>query len=197
MGDEEAKVAESSPSAPVRPEVAAAIRRRRIPFWVMPVLAGLPLWAYLYQASLEPPPDAENDPIVLGEALYSGCASCHGATGEGVGATPALTEVIETWPDPRDHMMWVKLGDAGWPADTYGATAKPKGIGMPAHGALSDAELAQVVLYERTEFGGLDPTSDEYLALVEIADGHSTVAEGGLGELSTAAGVNPSELRPG
>ncbi|MET0727994.1 MAG: cytochrome c [Acidimicrobiales bacterium] len=184
------------PPKPVRPEVAAAQRRRKIPYWAMPVLAGLPLWAYVYQATLEPPPAGESDPLVLGETVYGGCSSCHGAGGGG-GTGPALDGVLETWPDFRDHIMWVKLGDADWPGDTYGATDKPKGVGMPGHAAMTDAELAQVVLYERTAFGGLDPTSEEYLALVEIAEGVSTLADAGLGEVSTAAGVAESALEPG
>ena len=182
---------------PVRPEVAAALRRRKIPYWAMPVLAALPLWAYVYQATLEPPPAGEADPFVLGEQVYGGCASCHGASGGGGGSFPALTGVLETWPDYRDHMMWVRIGSSGWPADTYGATNKAKAGGMPAHAALTDAELAQVVLYERAAFGGLDPTSEEYLALVEIAEGRLTFEEAGLGDLSTAAGVDPSELAAG
>jgi mono/diheme cytochrome c family protein len=181
---------------PVRPEVAAARRRKKIPFWAMPVLVALPLWAYVYQATLEPPPAGEADPLVLGGEVYGGCASCHGATGGG-GAGPALTGVLDTWPDYRDHMMWVKLGDAGWPADTYGAADKPKGVGMPDHKAMTDVELAQVTLYERVTFGGLDPTSDEYLALVDIAEGNSTFADGGLGPESEADGVDPSELEAG
>lgn len=181
---------------PVRPEVAAALRRRKIPYWAMPVLAALPLWAYVYQATLEPPPAGEADPFVLGEEVYGGCAGCHGATGGGVSG-PALDGVLEVWPDYRDHMMWVKLGSSGWPADTYGATDKPKAGGMPAHAALTDAELAQVVLYERAAFGGLEEGSEEYLALVEIAEGRLTFEEAGLGDLSTAAGVDPSELAAG
>jgi mono/diheme cytochrome c family protein len=184
------------PPAPVRPEVAAAQRRKKIPFWAMPVLAGLPLWAYVYQATLEPPPAPEAGPMALGEQVYGGCASCHGATGGG-GVGPALSAVLEVWPDYRDHMMWVKLGDEGWPADTYGATAKPKGSGMPGHPQLTDAELAQVVLYERASFGGMDPASEEYLALVEIAEGRMTFEEAGLGELSTEAGVDAASLAAG
>jgi mono/diheme cytochrome c family protein len=205
-GDEPAAVAVPAAAAavepatpapkPVRPEVAAALRRRKIPIWAMPVLAGLPLWAYVYQATLEPPPAGESDPLVLGEEVYSGCASCHGASGGG-GQGPALDAVLEVWPDYRDHMMWVKLGDTGWPGATYGATEKPKGVGMPEHGAFTDAELAQVVLYERTAFGGMDPSSDEYLALVEIAEGRTTFADAGLGDVSTAAGVDPAELESG
>lgn len=180
---------------PLRPEVAAALKRRKIPYWAMPVLAALPLWAYVYQATLEPAPTGETTPLALGEAVYAsrGCASCHGATGGG-GVGPALGGVLELFPDYRDHVMWVKLGNAGWPADTYGATNKPKGVGMPGHAGFTDAELAQVVLYERAAFGGLDPASEEYLALVEIAEGRMTFAEAGLGELSLAAGVDPSEL---
>ena len=184
------------PPAPVRPEVAAALRRRKIPFWAMPVLAGLPLWAYVYQATLEPPPAAEAGPLQLGQAIYGGCASCHGADGGG-GVGPALTSVLETWPDYRDHMMWVRLGDVGWPGTTYGANAKPKKSGMPDHPGMTDQELAQVVLYERTTFGGLDPTSEEYLALVEIAEGRLTFKDAGLGDVSTAAGVDPAKLEAG
>ncbi len=184
------------PPKPVRPEVAAALKRRKIPIWALPVLAGLPLWAYVYQGTLEPPPAGETSPFVLGEHVYAGCASCHGAGGGG-GVGPALGDVLELFPDYRDHMMWVKLGDAGWPADTYGATGKVKGVGMPGHPALTDAELAQVVLYERTAFGGLDASSEEYLALVEIAEGRMTFAEAGLGELSLAAGVDEADLEAG
>jgi mono/diheme cytochrome c family protein len=162
----------------------------------MPVLAALPLWAYVYQATLEPPPASEEGPVALGEHVYGGCASCHGASGGG-GVGPALDTVLEVWPDYRDHMMWVKLGDPGWPADTYGANGKAKGSGMPGHEQLTDAELAQVVLYERFSFGGLDPASEDYLALVEIAEGRMTFAEAGLGELSAAAGVDEAALDAG
>lgn len=191
-----AEVAPTPPPTPVRPEVAAALGRRKIPFWALPVLVGLPLWAYVYSGTLEPPPAAEAGPLVLGEAVYSSCASCHGAGGGG-GVGPALDTVLEVWPDYRDHAMWVKLGDEGWPADTYGAADKPKGAGMPGHPQLSDAELAQVVLYERAAFGDLDPTSEEYLELVEIAEGRLTFLEAGLGELSAEAGVEESALEGG
>lgn len=187
-----APVAPTPPPAPVRPEVAAAQRRRKIPIWALPVLAGLPLWAYVYQATLEPPPAGESDPLTLGAEVYNACAACHGANGGGASG-PALTGVLETWPDYRDHMLWVRVGAAGWPGETYGTQNAAKG-GMPPHPTLTDAELAEVTLYERTQFGGLDPTSEEYLALVEIAEGRMTFEEAGLGELATAAGVDPAEL---
>ena len=54
---------------------------------------------------------------------------------------------------------------------------------MPAHAALDDEELALVVLYERVEFGGLEETAEEYELLLEIAEGTTTFAEAGLGEI--------------
>lgn len=180
---------------PVRPEVEAYYRRRRIPYWAMPVLAALPLWAYVYQGTLEPPPEGENDPLVLGEEVYGSCASCHQANGQGTAAVPGLTDVLATWPDYRDHMMWVRLGSAGWPGDTYGANDQPKRGGMPEHPALSDEELAQVVLYERAEFGGEQEADQEELRA--IADGETTFAEAGLGDESVAAGIDEGDLGGG
>jgi mono/diheme cytochrome c family protein len=186
-----------APPEPVRPEVAAARNRKKVPFWALPVLVGLPLWAYVYAGTLEPPPAADDDPVTLGEAVYSSCAACHGGDGGGVGSFPALTAVLETWPDYRDHMAWVRLGSAEWPGDTYGATDEPKDGGMPPHPQLTDEELAQVVLYERVAFGGLEEGSEEYLALEAIAHGDEAFADGGLGELSAEAGVEESALEGG
>jgi len=186
---------------PVRPEVAAAMGRKKIPFWAMPVLAALPLWAYVYQATLEPAPTGELTPVEEGGLVYqsSACSGCHGAGGAGSASVPALTGVLETWPDYRDQMMWVRLGSVGWEefADTYGATSKPVAGGMPAHAALDDEELALVVLYERVEFGGLEEDSEEYLLLLEIAEGKTTFAAAGLGELAAEAGIPEENLAAG
>ena len=130
------------PPKPVPAYVQAARNRRRVPFWAMPVLAAVPLWGYVFFRTLEPPP-VENDPLVLGEELYSSCAGCHGGSGQGVSA-PALADgaVLETWNDYRDHMMWVRLGSDGWPAPTYGGNDTPTGEAgtMPPHPGLSDEE---------------------------------------------------------
>lgn len=184
------------PIKPDRPEVAAAKARKKIPFWAASVLAFLPLWAYVYQATLEPPPAPNDTPIALGEAVYSGCASCHGAGGGG-GVGPALTSVLETWPDYRDHMAWVRIGSSGWPTQVYGAQDKPKVGGMPAHPSMSDAELAQVVLYERVTFGGLDETSEEAVALESIAEGETTFEAAGLGPMSQKDGVTADQVAAG
>jgi mono/diheme cytochrome c family protein len=189
---------------PMRPEVAAALSRRKIPFWAMPVLAALPLWAYVYQATLEPAPTGELTPLEAGAEIYatSGCGSCHGAGGAGQAGIPGFAGVNETWPDFRDHMMWVRLGSIGWfdisGTNVYGAnqTASTGGV-MPAFPALSDQELAEVILYERVEFGGMEETGPEYEALLAIAEGTATFADAGLGELSIEAGIPEDDLTAG
>jgi mono/diheme cytochrome c family protein len=181
------------PPKPVRPEVAAALARRKIPVWALPVLLAIPLWAYIYQGTLEPPPQADDTPIALGGEIYTGCGACHGADGAGGAVGVPLTEVMETWPDYRDHMAWVRIGSAAWPGEVYGAADKAKGPGMPPHPGLSDAQLAEVVLYERATFGGLEETDEEYLALEEIAHGEKTFAEVGLGPDATRQGVTPED----
>ena len=192
---------EPVPVPPMRPEVEAAVRRKKIPIWAMPVLVALPLWAYVYQATLEPAPTGELTPVDEGALVYkaSACSGCHGAGGAGSSSVPALTGVLETWPDYRDQMMWVRLGSTGWSefADVYGATDKPVAGGMPGHPALDDEELAKVVLYERVQFGELDEASEEYLALLEVAEGTKTFADVGLGELSAAVGITEDALAPG
>jgi len=186
---------------PVRPEVAAALSRRKIPYWAMPVLAGLPLWAYVYQATLEPAPTGELTPVEAGGEIYvsSACAGCHQPGGGGSAAVPALTEVVVDWPDFRDQMMWVRLGSTGWQefSDTYGANDKPSQGGMPAHPSLSDEELAEVILYERVQFGEMEEEGEEYEMLLEIAEGTLTFADAGLGELSTEIGIDESNLAAG
>lgn len=193
-----APVEEPKPEPP-KPDpvyIQAAKSRRKVPFWAMPVLVFMPLWGYMFVRTLEPPPAGETDPFVLGAEVYSRCSSCHGGSGDGSGAIPGFTDgqVQETWPDWRDHMMWVRLGSEGWPGDTYGAQAKAKAGGMPPW-ALTDQELAQVVLHERT-LGGeeIDETSEDYADLLAIAHGEMTFADAGLGPLSEEAGVPEDRL---
>ncbi len=174
------------PPKPPPPYVQAAYRRKRIPWWAMPVLAGLPLWAGVYAFTLEEP-SAEADALTLGEEIYTsaGCSSCHGATGGG-GSGPAFAggAIGETFGDFNEQIEWVKLGSAGWPEATYGDADTPVGaVGqMPAfEGSLSEEELALVVRYEREVLGGLEP-EPELVALTEgegAASGGEAEAEGG------------------
>lgn len=102
------------------------------------------------------------DHFAAGATIYAQCAACHSADGSG-GVGPAFTNgsVLVTFPSGScsDHLQWVNLGTGGWPDSTYGATGTPVGSGgvMPPFGTSLDEEsLAQVVLYERVQFGGQD-----------------------------------------
>ena len=148
-----------------RPEalaMARAVQKRRSknPIWVMPVLVGLPLWAFFYAFAFSPPKKAGPvDPLVLGAQVYrsAGCSGCHGAAGEG-GVGPALAggQAKLTFPTEADHISWVKTGSQpftgqkyGDPARTGGQHGPAKGI-MPAFsGSLSQAQIEAVVKYER------------------------------------------------
>jgi len=159
---------------PPSPMVEAYQKRRKVPFWAMPVLAALPLWAYVYTGTLSPPPEGDG-PEVLGEELYgSACAGCHGGGGGG-GVGPAFTggAIYETFPDFVTHFEWVRLGSTGWQNErggTYGANEKPVAGGMPGFGEdqLSDAEMLYVVWHERT-LGGENPDTEDAEALEAVA----------------------------
>lgn len=159
-----APVAQAAPpEKPKRPEVVAAESRKKIPYWAVPALLALPLWAFLYAFTLEPPTQ-ESEVIAAGRALYSSaCSSCHGANGEG-GVGPAFADgaVVETFSNYEDHIRWVTLGSAGWAAEvgnTYGDASKPvlgfNGQQMPPFGdSLSEEEILEVVRYEREVISG-------------------------------------------
>jgi mono/diheme cytochrome c family protein len=152
------------PEKPKRPEVVAAESRKKIPGWAVPALLGLPVWAFLYAFTLDPPTVGLSPALSEGQALFStsgaGCAGCHGPNGEG-GVGPAMADgaVIETFPDYQDHVKWVTLGSTGWADEvgqTYGAQDKPVGGGgMPAFGnSLSEDQVLLVVRYEREVVSG-------------------------------------------
>lgn len=156
--------AEAPPAKPVRPEVAASLARKKIPFWVVPAVVALPFWAILYAFTLEPP-TRESAVLSAGREIYSsaGCAGCHGATGGG-GVGPAFADgaVIETFSDFNDQVEWVHLGSVNYQAevgDTYGDTNKPvlgfSGSAMPGFAdRLSEEQILEVVRYEREVVSG-------------------------------------------
>ena len=75
-----------------------------------------PLWAYVYQATLEPAPTGELTPLDGGRRglRSAGVPGLPRRSGGGSAGVPGFDGVLETWPDFRDHMMWVRLGNAGW-----------------------------------------------------------------------------------
>jgi mono/diheme cytochrome c family protein len=143
--------------APVPPWVQAASQRKRIPYWAVPVLAMLPVWAVVYMLTLDKPTDL-NSPVAVGADVYNtkGCSGCHGADGAGSAAIPALTGadgVLTEFPDPVDQVTWVALGSDGY--KKAGITTLPGGhavtTGMPAwETSLTPDELMSVVLHERS-----------------------------------------------
>jgi mono/diheme cytochrome c family protein len=173
------------PPKPDPPYIAAAKRRRRIPVWALPVLVALPVWGFVYATTLETP-TSPNDPLTVGREVYGQCASCHGASGGG-GVGPALTEgdTLLTFPDFRDHLIWVRDGtEAANPDGTYGDPDREGGARtlddfsgtMPAFGgSLSEEELIAVVRFEREVLSGADPAEEP--DLVAASEGEMTLDE--------------------
>ncbi len=87
------------------------------------------------------------------------CSACHGGTGAG-GSAPALTSVLETFPDCETHRQWVTLGSERWKEEvglTYGAPGKEITAIMPSFEAvLTEVEIQQVAAFERFRFAGGD-----------------------------------------
>jgi len=167
--------AEVAPPEPLPPYVQAALKRKKIPIWAMPMLAFLPVWAIIYVGGLSPASTGEPTQLELGAEIYAArCASCHGANGGGgVGRAFSGGEVAKTFPDIIGQLDFVwrgsnELGPAGTP---YGdpareggahATLSYNGNPMPAFkDVLTEAELLAVVRYEHEVLAGVpaDPTS--------------------------------------
>jgi hypothetical protein len=167
-----------------------AVAAGSIPRWLAAVFLIVPTLAVMYALFLPNGPNCGDsgrlavDPVT-GEAVncdgspygvevidffaigleeYASCSACHGENGGGAGNFPGFVggELLGTFPEGRceDQVEWVRLGTAGWPEPTYGATAKPvggSGAVMPAFGdVLDEQQLRSVILYERVQFGGQD-----------------------------------------
>lgn len=186
--------AAAPPAPPIKPDppyVRAYKERKKIPWWAMPVVALLPVWAFIYANTMVPPSAGASDPLTLGGTLYqSNCASCHGANGQGgVGPSFQNKAVTTTWPNFKDHILWVQVGSGGWPGTTYGAPQKPIGSGgMPSFKALPPGEIALIVRYEREVLAKADPEP----ALVALTE---TAATGGdvSASLETAPSADPTK----
>jgi mono/diheme cytochrome c family protein len=174
-----AEVAPTAPE-PLPPYVEAAVRRKKVPVWAMPVIAFLPVWGVLYAQSLTKPETSVVSQLDAGADIYnSKCSSCHGgAGGGGVGRKLADGEVLKTFPDIEQQMEFVKQGDAGFDGVGYGDPNREGGqhIGgsfgsarMPTFkDALTDTETLEVVRYEREHLAGEKPDAKQ---LPDGADG--------------------------
>jgi len=162
-----------APDIVLSPYAQAAIARKKIPFWAVPVLLFLPLWGFLYWGTLDKATVAEAGIAAEGDEVYGSCASCHGASGGG-GVGPELGTVTQTFPDYHSHVWWVVNGSlAVSPGAGYGSPDREGGQrvsagGMPAWGAaLSSQELLAVVYHERVLGGAPE---DELAILEAIAE---------------------------
>jgi mono/diheme cytochrome c family protein len=162
------------PVKPDPPYVAAAKRRKKIPFWAMATLSLMPVWGFIYVRALTDGPEVIAGPLGEGVEVYSNCAGCHGADGGG-GVGYAFTEgqVLLTFPHIADQMRYVYYGTEGYNAegiDIYGNPDRENGPHvtgergvMPAFGEqLTGAEIVAVVCHERYTLAGADPTSEEF-----------------------------------
>jgi mono/diheme cytochrome c family protein len=157
----------AAPPKPVPPYVRAALARKKVPLWVMPVLAFLPIWAVIYVNTLSKP--YSNVPTQINEGAIvfaNNCAACHGAGGEGgTGRQLSNGEVLKTFPNIADQLEFVWIGDAGIGQNNpYGNPDRPGGqrhagnfggSKMPAwEGTLTQSDLLAVVRHERETISG-------------------------------------------
>lgn len=163
---------EAAKATPDIPVVAAAKRRKRVPYWAASVIVLLPVWGFIYANSVKPAPQGETDPMVIGAEVFAvggGCAGCHGADGAGTPAGAQLNEghILETFADPLSMVHWVGYGYVGGanPDGTYGDISRPKVAGSmpPFQDSLTPEEIAAVVIYVRSTFGGdvYDPETEQ------------------------------------
>lgn len=175
---------------PVKPWVQAALTRKKIPAWAVPVLIFLPFWAIIFAGTLESP-ERDTEIIALGREVYEGsggCAGCHGAEGGG-GIGPALVDgaVLNSFADWRSHVIWVVNGSP--PAgQVYNDEGDISTAGMPSNGdKLTAREILAVVYFERVELGGA--AEADLHDLEELFE-----AEGALPNQLDVGGTFPSTL---
>lgn len=193
------------PPKPVPAYIRAAERRQRIPYWAMPVVALLPVWALLYHNSVTEP-EQQDVAIAEGEEIFRSCAGCHGANGEGgTGAQLSDGEVLATWPDPLAMMQWINLGSDEWTgtsgAADYGDPEReggPHNTGdfesqMPGFPDLTAEELSAVVRYVRENIAGEEVATPEVQEMYETW-GEEAIETAEEGQLVYKDGVAPEDV---
>lgn len=208
-----APVAAAAPVPEVIPEpvrvpayVDAYTARKKMPFWIIPVLLTLPVWAAMYVGTLERVPQGLTGLLGEGEELYveSGCSGCHGAEGGG-GIGPAFSdgEVHMTFTTLEDQMLWIAQGSAiVGTGNTYSSADSPRpravagqmpGFGLGASNELDMEQLLAVTLYERTHFEPNEEAAERDLALTEQMD--LMIETGELEPLLEESGLSLHDVR--
>ena len=184
----------------VAPYVQQFEERKKMPFWIAPVLLALPVWALFYVGTLERVPQGLTGLLGEGEELYieSGCSGCHGAEGGG-GIGPALAggEVHITFTSIEDQMAWIARGSAivgtGEPYSSPDSLRERRvagqmpGYGLGASTELNIEQLLAVTLYERTQLEPNEEIAEEEILfaeamnlLLETGELEGMLEEGGL-----------------
>jgi cytochrome c oxidase subunit 2 len=117
------------------------------------VLAAVPASSTEDAGSPDPAPVAVATDVETGAALFAsvGCAGCHGANGQGFGIAPALrgNSFVRS---PGNIVAQILEGDGAMP---------------PFGSALSDAEIAAIVNFVRTEMNGnVDLIDADFVAII-------------------------------
>jgi mono/diheme cytochrome c family protein len=159
--------------------VEAALTRKKIPYWVLPILIMLPVWGIVYMYTLDKPSPTVAGPIATGTTEFATCAACHGGGGVGgVGPKLAGGNVLKQFPKIQDHLRWVMEGSQGFKdlgILTYGTkhTSVNAGV-MPGWSSLDANHLVGVVRYEREVLSGqkltqpqLDKEYADILAMIK------------------------------
>jgi hypothetical protein len=167
------------PPKPVPAYVRASLNRKKIPLWVMPVLAFLPLWAVMYVNTLSKPRSTVPTQLEAGTTAYANrCQGCHAADGSGGAGRPLFAAadgggVVTTFPYIADHLEFVWLGSTGTGAKgtPYGNPDKPggghttfsfSGEAMPTFkGTITQTELLEIVRHEREVYGAEEVPTDQ------------------------------------
>ena len=167
----------------VAPYVEAYEARKKMPFWIIPVLLTLPVWAAMYVGTLERVPQGLTGLLGEGEHIYveSGCSGCHGAEGGG-GIGPQLSdgEVHITFTSLEDQMDWIIKGSAvvgtGNNYASADATRERAVSGqMPGYGVGNTAvldfeQLLAVTAYEREHLDAEDDQVERLRLFITQAD---------------------------
>lgn len=171
------------PPKPVAPYVQAYEARKKMPFWIIPVLLTLPVWAAMYVGTLERVPQGLTGLLGEGEEIYieAGCSGCHGADGGG-GIGPQLSdgEVYTTFTTIEDQIVWIAKGSAlVGTGNTYTSDDSPRpravagqmpGFGAESASPLDMEQLLAVSLYVRTQKDASDDLTERDLLLAEQMD---------------------------
>ncbi len=200
---------DAAPAAPVIDStvVAAHKARKKIPVWAMPVVAALPIWAFIYAGTIQEPATTEIGPLEEGAILFEArCAACHGGSGAGIpgnGYQLNDGEVVATFPSASEHTLHVARGSAPIAGEAYGDPDRPGGQRIAGErgtmpqfvSALTDIEIELIVWHERITLAGEELEPAELATLLEDLE-HRMEAGGveldveALAE-KVAAGENP------